>query len=59
VQVVVVSSSNSPCVSVCELDIHTQTCTACNRTMEQIENWMHYSKEQRKAIMKEIKRGRK
>lgn len=50
------SKITSPCQQACIVDTHTQSCSACGRTMEQISNWLDYTNDQRKQIIKTIKR---
>lgn len=47
------SKIETPCTNKCKL-VHG-ICIGCNRTKEHIINWINYSEEQRKYIMKSIK----
>lgn len=42
----------TPCVSVCRLE--DGICVGCKRTTEEITNWVKYSDEERKKIMKRL-----
>jgi predicted Fe-S protein YdhL (DUF1289 family) len=44
----------SPCVKLCEVDLHRGICVGCGRTLEQIEEWSLYTDEEREKIMKEL-----
>ncbi|MEN8697597.1 MAG: DUF1289 domain-containing protein [Bacteroidia bacterium] len=44
----------SPCISVCQINKETRTCTGCSRTIDQIRDWTKYSDDQRIAIIKEL-----
>jgi len=41
---------SSPCKNQCRLN-SAQICEGCGRSLQQIENWWHYSQDQRKEIM--------
>ena len=43
----------SPCKKICK--IKKNVCIGCGRSKEQISNWLKYSNNQRKKIMKELK----
>lgn len=48
----------SPCIGVCKLDIVVNDivyCIGCNRTKEEIFEWLHYTEEERLQKMKELK----
>ena len=49
----------TPCVKICELDQYNQICIGCGRTVEQLREWLIYSDDKRKNIMKEIKKRKK
>ena len=49
------ASVKSPCKNVCQLEIGTETCKACKRTVEEITNWYDYTPAERKAVVKRIK----
>lgn len=40
--------TGTPCIRVCKLE--NGLCTGCFRTIEEIENWLKYSDEQREQI---------
>jgi uncharacterized protein len=48
----------SPCIDVCTLDVATQTCLGCGRTMAEIQEWIGYSTAERLAIMAELAQRR-
>ena len=41
------TSSVSPCVLVCSIDLKTGYCFGCGRNKDEIAGWMNYSAEQR------------
>jgi len=47
------SKVSTPCVNVCVLEYGV--CKGCKRTSKQIKNWLRYSEEQRRRVMKELK----
>jgi predicted Fe-S protein YdhL (DUF1289 family) len=49
------SQIESPCQQKCLLDPQSQQCTVCRRTLEQITEWRHYTPEQRKQIMDNLR----
>ena len=46
-------NSTSPCVALCKLD-EDDVCIGCNRTIEEITNWRHYSASQRESIVSRL-----
>ena len=44
----------SPCKGVCNLDKQESFCTGCFRSLEEIQNWLIYSSEERDAIMSRL-----
>jgi len=50
-----VPAVESPCQGVCVVGFLDQRCHGCGRTIEQIQNWLSYSEQQRKTIMQTIK----
>lgn len=47
-------SIESPCVSVCDVDIDTEQCLGCGRTLDEIAGWLSYTDEQRAQLMAEL-----
>lgn len=50
----------SPCISVCRMDLRTQLCEGCARTIDEIANWSRYSDADKQAVWQRIaaRRGR-
>jgi uncharacterized protein len=46
----------SPCINLCLLDPQTQLCEGCGRTAFEIGNWLAYTHEQRRVIIKSLGR---
>ncbi len=40
----------SPCINVCTLDLATDTCLGCGRTLREIERWTFFTDGERAAI---------
>ena len=47
-------SLNSPCIDVCTLDLATDTCLGCGRTLAEIERWAFFTDGERAAINAEL-----
>lgn len=45
----------SPCIHICEIDIHTQVCKGCHRTLKEIEEWPNYSEEKQLKIIERLR----
>ncbi len=45
---------SSPCIQVCQINAQG-VCFGCDRTIEQITNWLKYSEEERVEIIKKLK----
>ncbi len=41
----------SPCIKICKYD-KNELCEGCRRTKEEITNWMKYSDEEKKEVIK-------
>lgn len=41
----------SPCTGCCFYDHNKDRCTACLRTLEEIERWLHLSNTEKKAVL--------
>jgi len=46
----------SPCIKQCKLE--KNVCVSCKRSIKQIKEWMDYSLEKRREIMKSLKETR-
>ena len=46
---------DSPCNDICTEDPETGLCIGCNRTKNEIVNWLFYSEEQKKQVLLDIK----
>lgn len=49
----------TPCVSVCQINKETRTCTGCGRTIDEITQWTSYTDEKRMEIMKRLGYGKR
>jgi uncharacterized protein len=49
----------SPCIKVCVMDLQTQLCKGCYRTLAEIGRWGAMSDSEREAIMAELPERRK
>ena len=49
----------TPCISVCKIDPITSECIGCKRTLEEINNWISYTPEQRLAVMQRLGYGKR
>ena len=45
----------SPCIGVCKLDIDSNICVGCFRTVDEIANWPQLDNEKAMQIMRQIK----
>ena len=43
----------TPCKKICKIDPHTEICIGCGRFVEEIENWLIYSEEERILLYNE------
>ena len=46
----------SPCIDICKIDYKNKFCIGCNRTLEEITNWSSFNDEQKKKILKKVKK---
>jgi predicted Fe-S protein YdhL (DUF1289 family) len=46
----------SPCTKVCQLDPAGRVCIGCRRTVEEIVAWTRYTDEERRRIMRELRK---
>ncbi len=45
---------SSPCIQVCFVNPDTDLCMGCNRSVQEIENWLSYSEEKRLEIIAQL-----
>ena len=43
-----------PCTGVCTLDLESNTCFGCGRTLKEIEWWTRYSEEERAEVCEQL-----
>jgi len=48
----------SPCVDVCIMDAAHGLCTGCQRTLEEIANWIEYTPAQKREVLARVKARR-
>ena len=48
----------SPCVKVCKIDIKSDLCSGCNRTMEEIKDWFKFEDKKKRKILSKISERR-
>jgi predicted Fe-S protein YdhL (DUF1289 family) len=44
----------SPCVDLCQIDVDSELCRGCLRTLTEIAQWTQYSDSERERIMREL-----
>jgi predicted Fe-S protein YdhL (DUF1289 family) len=44
----------SPCIGICDVDLRTQVCKGCHRTLQEIAEWTTKSDDERQAIMERV-----
>ncbi len=44
----------SPCIGICDVDLHTQVCKGCHRTLDEIADWATKPDDERHAIMERL-----
>jgi predicted Fe-S protein YdhL (DUF1289 family) len=49
----------SPCIKVCQLDPATQICLGCQRTMQEIADWLELSDAGKRAVLTRIEARRR
>jgi predicted Fe-S protein YdhL (DUF1289 family) len=49
----------SPCIKVCQLDPATQICLGCQRTMQEIADWLELSDVEKRAVLTRIESRRR
>ena len=45
----------NPCIQICTLDSDSGLCVGCNRTEQEIQDWMTLSPEERLRIIEQLK----
>ncbi|MGD9603358.1 MAG: DUF1289 domain-containing protein [Gammaproteobacteria bacterium] len=46
--------TSSPCVSICRIDRASGLCEGCRRSLPEIAEWLRYTEERRRQIMREL-----
>ncbi|MGE5097138.1 MAG: DUF1289 domain-containing protein [Betaproteobacteria bacterium] len=46
----------TPCTKICKLDSTGRVCIGCRRTVDEIAKWASLTDEQRRAIMKALRK---
>ncbi|MDC1310941.1 DUF1289 domain-containing protein [Burkholderiales bacterium] len=49
------SSIESPCVAICQLNTKTGICTGCFRTMDEISHWIELSDDDKREVLRTAK----
>ena len=47
--------TDSPCNDVCTTDPESGLCVGCGRTQKEIANWLFFTDEQKKSVLKALK----
>lgn len=47
---------DSPCTKICKLDSTGRICLGCRRTVHEIATWASLTDDERRAIMKELRK---
>ena len=50
---------NSPCDGNCHIDIKTNLCVSCFRTMSEIIKWINITEKEKRIILKQIEERKK
>ena len=45
----------SPCINICEIDLKTNICMGCGRTMKEISNWINMSDLEKEKLLFDLK----
>ena len=45
----------SPCINICEIDLKTNICMGCGRTMKEISNWINMSDLEKEKLIFDLK----
>mgnify|MGYP006110401051 CR=1 FL=1 len=46
---------DSPCNDVCTTDPESGLCIGCGRTLKEISNWLFFTEDQKKRVLKALK----
>ena len=46
----------SPCTDICTIDTQSNLCIGCGRTTNEIAGWVHYTENQKKKLLKDLKK---
>jgi predicted Fe-S protein YdhL (DUF1289 family) len=46
----------SPCTDICTIDTQSNLCIGCGRTANEIAGWVHYTENQKKKLLKDLKK---
>jgi len=49
----------TPCQKMCFIDPGTNSCSGCNRTIDEVREWMTYTNEKRLLIMERLGYGKR
>ncbi len=49
------STIESPCVDICQLNMKTGICTGCFRTMDEISQWIELSDDDKREVLRTAK----
>jgi len=49
------STIESPCVDICQLNTKTGICTGCFRTMDEISQWIELSDDDKREVLRTAK----
>ena len=50
---------DSPCNDICTTDPESGLCVGCDRTQEEISNWLFFDDKQKKMVLMNLKRRNK
>ncbi len=48
------TSIPSPCIAVCQMDAGNRFCIGCNRSLDEIRDWMIMTAEEKQAVIERI-----
>lgn len=48
------TSIPSPCISICQMNLKTELCTGCHRTIDEIANWSALSDADKLLVLEQI-----
>ncbi len=49
--------NKSPCIGICKMSLKDDFCKGCGRSLNQISNWSNYNDEEKKDIIKNLKKN--